>query len=266
MRETQVAVRRTAVTAQWWWFREMIVRHRSCGNSCRCSRQLCRPVCYTMNPYLTKDSSSSSSSSSSGSDSKGPASSSSSAGGRTNTGSGVTPDYGGGRYYGGGAVAPYASGVRSPLGITPLFLSAAGLAFFPGLWLYGAYEYPYSHPYTFYNRTAPASGTNTTGMNETKPVTCLCAAYEECGCDDNGNTTFLDSLIGDGTYSELNQTLVTVADVNGTSTIVINGTLPNGTTSSGGTEDAFSAGVRNVVEISGYWVMLTLVGCTVFLA
>jgi hypothetical protein len=233
------------------------------------------PVIFTgfVPPKPKSDGKSSSSSSSSG---KG--SSSSSTGGSTKTGSGVTPNYGGGRYYGGGAATPYQSGVRSPLGITPVFLGVGALAFFPGIWLFGAYNYPYTHPYTFYNRTAPTNTTNTTealvtrqttidtGANETKPVTCLCAAYQECGCDDNGNTTFLNSLIGDGTYSSLNQTLVTVADVNGTSTIIINGTLPNGTTSSGGTEDAFSAGARTIVEASGHLVMIALVGCTVFLA
>jgi hypothetical protein len=95
----------------------------------------------------------------------------------------------------------------------------------------------------------------------------LCAAYEECGCDDSGNTTFLDSLIEDGTYSALNQSMVTVADVNGTSTILLNGTLPNGTTIPGGTENAnhAGAGMRDLVEASGYWVMIALVGCTVFL-
>ena len=87
--------------------------------------------------------------------------------------------------------------------------------------------------------------------------------YAECGCDDNGNTTFLDSLIGNGSYSGLNLSLVNVADINGTSTIVLNGTLPNGTTASGGTEDAFSAGARTVIEASGYWVMVALVGMTV---
>jgi hypothetical protein len=145
------------------------------------------------------------------------------------------------------------------------------LAFFPGIWLYGAYTYTYSQPYTFRNHTATNNNNSSNssrqddgGVNQTKPVECLCAAYQECGCDDNGNSTFLDSLIGNGSYSALNQTLVTVADVNGTSTILINGTLPNGTTVSGGTADA-SAAVRMVVEASGYWVMIVLVGCTVLL-
>lgn len=100
-------------------------------------------------------------------------------------------------------------------------------------------------------------------MSQTKNVTCLCAMYSECGCDDNGNSTFLDSIIGDGSYAALNKSLVDVADINGTSTIVLNGTLPNGTTTSGGTEDA-NAGNR-MIEASGYWVMIALVGCTVLL-
>lgn len=218
------------------------------------------------------------------SSSSGKGSSSSNSGGSTKTGSGVTPNYGGGRYYGGGATTPYTSGVRSPLGIAPVFLGVGLLSIYPGLWLYGAYSYPYSHPYTFHNRTGRANSTNTTttrrdlgfdvitirqtsdgGVNETKPVTCLCALYAECGCDDNGNSTFLDSIIGDGTYANLNQSLVTVADVNGTSTILLNGTLPNGTTSSGGTEDANGAAIRMGVEMSGYWVMIALVMATVYM-
>ena len=153
-----------------------------------------------------------------------------------------------------------------------------------GLFLFGAYSYPYHHPYTFYNRTANGtSNSNNTltgralwereadaeseeGVEQTKPVTCLCAAYAECGCDDSGNTTFLNSLIGDGTYSKLNLTLVNVADVNGTSTILLNGTLPNGTTIPGGTEDANHAeGMRGLMQSSGYLVMVTLAACTVLL-
>jgi hypothetical protein len=88
--------------------------------------------------------------------------------------------------------------------------------------------------------------------------------YAECGCDDNGNTTFLDSIIGDGTYSNLNLSLVNVADINGISTIVLNGTLPNGTTASGGTDDANAAG-KSVVQGAGYWVMVAIVGVTVYM-
>jgi len=229
----------------------------------------------------TKGGSGSSGSSSSGSSGTGKGSSGSSVGGSTKTGSGVRPAYGGGRYYGGGATTPYAAGRASPLGIAPILLIAGvgALALYPGVWPYGAYSYPYHNPYTFDNRTANSNSTNTvhkrqatldtnTGVNETKPVTCLCAAYQECGCDDTGDTTFLDQLIGNGSYAALNKTLVTVADIKGTSTIILNGTLPNGTTASGGTENAdgsSSGASTSIVQVSGYWVMLALVGCTVLL-
>jgi hypothetical protein len=79
------------------------------------------------------------------SSSSGRGSSSSNTGGATKTGSGVTPNYGGGRYYGGGATSPYTSGARSPLGIVGIPLAFGALAFYPGIWLYGAYAYPYGH-------------------------------------------------------------------------------------------------------------------------
>lgn len=96
----------------------------------------------------------------------------------------------------------------------------------------------------------------------------MCALYSVCGCDDSGNTTFLDSIIGDGTYSSLNKTLVSVVDYpNGTSIIALNGTLPNGTTTPGGDEnaDGTSGAVRMMAEAGGYWVMVALVAGTVLM-
>jgi hypothetical protein len=188
-------------------------------------------------------------------------SSSSSTGGATRQGSGVQPSFPGARYAG-GSKTPYASGARSPLGLTPVFLGAGvggALALYPGLWLHGAYLYPYSHPYTFVNRSA-ANATAPQGANETKPVVCMCAAREECGCEDeSGDTQVLDSLVGNGSYEALNKTLVNVAVVNGSSTILLNGTLANGTTVSGGQEDANKAGA--LVQKAGYAVLIAcLVG------
>ncbi|KAI4599605.1 hypothetical protein KJ359_001702 [Pestalotiopsis sp. 9143b] len=54
----------------------------------------------------------------------------------------------------------------------------------------------------------------------------------------------MSDIIGNGSYAGLNQAVITVANVNGTDTIFINGTLANGTTASGGTEDANAAGGR----------------------
>ncbi|KAI1408925.1 hypothetical protein F5Y13DRAFT_171115 [Hypoxylon sp. FL1857] len=206
-----------------------------------------------------------SSSGSSGSSSGGRGSSSSNTGGSTTTGSGVRPGYGGGNYYGGGARSPYKAGSPSPSGIVPFVLAGAALGylgFVGATWAYGAYLYPYSHHYWYYNTTSQ--------KNETKPVTCLCDYYETCGCDDNGNQTYFSSVMGDGSYANLNRSLVTVADNDTTheSTIYIRGTLPNGTTSAGGTEDPNSAG-NNLVAIAraaGWWPVVTTAIAIVFLS
>ncbi|KAI9719304.1 MAG: hypothetical protein M1812_003634 [Candelaria pacifica] len=194
----------------------------------------------------------------------GAGSSSSNAGGATRTGSGVTPGYGGGAFYGGGSRTPYRAGGRSPLGIAPFLLVGAGLAIFPGLWLYGAYAYPYSSPYNFRNRTSNA--------NQTLPITCLCQQYSVCGCDNNNNSTYLDGVLGNGSMAALNTSLARVSDVNGTRTLVLNGTLPNGTTASGGSDPATTtiavtsaALKRGIAENAGWWVVGAIVGWTVWM-
>lgn len=177
----------------------------------------------------------------------------------------MSPSYGGGRYYAGGATSSYRSGGRSPGGILPFALAGAALGFFPGLWLYGAYEYPYSHDYNFHNRT---NSSEPQGQNETLPVTCLCQMYSACGCDNNSNTTYLDSLVGNGSAADENSTLIHVGNVNGTKTLIINGTLPNGTN---GTDDTSSSSTtsgaarRNLLEYSGFWLVGVIVGATVWL-
>ncbi|KAI9677215.1 MAG: hypothetical protein M1829_002789 [Trizodia sp. TS-e1964] len=188
--------------------------------------------------------------------------STSSSGGSTSAGSGVAPAYGGGRYYGGGAVQPYTAGLRSPLGLTPFLLPFAALSIFPGLWLYSAYAYPYHNNYSFRNRTRTNS-TNPDGVNQTLPVLCLCQQYSECGCDeDTSNTTFLDSVVGNGSYAGLPQSVATVSDVNGTTTLVLNGTLANGTTAPGGQDDTSGAARQIVLENMGWWVVSAVVAFT----
>ncbi|KAK0253407.1 hypothetical protein B0A54_06494 [Friedmanniomyces endolithicus] len=190
-------------------------------------------------------SSGSSSSSSSGSRS-GISSTTSNTGGRTTSGSGITPSYGGGRYYGGGASAPYSAGSRSPGGVAPYLLAGSALAFFSGAWLYGAYAYPYHGAYTYHNDTG--------NRNETRPVQCFCGRYAECGCDNNADSSYLSSVANNATVSR-------VADVNGTSTLLINGTLENGTTASGGSDSAAGSLRLGVVEkgsSSGWWLIYSL--------
>ena len=139
----------------------------------------------------------------------------------------------------------------------PVFFAASFLAFWPGIWLYGAYQYHYTHPYGYYNHTSL--------KNETKPITCACDPYSECGCDENGDQTFMSELVGNGSYDGLNKTLITVGDVNGTSTLLINGTLPNGTTAAGGTENPNAAdGMRALLQHAGWWPLVATV-CAVVL-
>ena len=142
----------------------------------------------------------------------------SNAGGTTTPGTGIQPKLypGGNTHYFGGAGIPYKAGSTSPKGIRPTYL-AGGPAFFPGLWLYGAYVYSYPHPYTYHNLT--------TDKNETHPVECLCGRYLECSCNQvqANETKYINSVANNGSMSLL-------ANVSGVETLVINGTLPNGTT------------------------------------
>ncbi|KAF4995553.1 hypothetical protein FDECE_12752 [Fusarium decemcellulare] len=199
-----------------------------------------------------------SSSSSSGSrGNRGGSSSSSNAGGGSRGGSGPQPNFAGGRYYPGGAQTPYKAGNKSPVrSIAPFVLVGGALAFWPGVWLYGAYMYPYTNQYHYHN--------DTSDEDETRDVICGCARYAVCGCDDNNDTAYYDELIGNGSWQALNKSIVNVAKVNGTMTILINGTLPNGTTVP--EEDSFAGpGMRTMIENLGYWPAVASVMLAVFL-
>lgn len=191
---------------------------------------------------------------------------SSNTGGTSRGGSGPVPGFGargGGRgFYSGGGVRPYAAGGRSPLGILPFALvGVAALAFWPGVWLHGAYMYPYSHVHRFYNAT--------TDRNETANVLCGCARFAVCGCDENNSTEYYDDLIGNGSFAALNKSVVNVGEYNGNRTLLINGTLPNGTTADGpdeGTSAAPGGGMRSLVEAAGFWPAVAAVVAAVYLS
>lgn len=173
-------------------------------------------------------------------------------------GSGAPRSFGGGRYYGAGAASPYKAGTNSPRGISPLlFVGVAALAFWPGLWLYGAYSYHYPHNYHFHN--------DTSNQDEDLPVICGCDPYNPCGCDENNDTSYIQDLVRDGDYDSLNKSLITVAEVNGTKTILINGTLPNGTEPPV-PEDENSVARNKAIEALGYWPMVAAVLAAVFIA
>jgi len=174
-------------------------------------------------------------------------------GGGTRSVGATTPrSYGGGSSYAGGSTVGYSAGQRSPAGLTPYFLGGAALGFFPGLWLYGAYAYPYNHRVPLHN--------NTSNSNTTYPVLCLCEQYDPCGCDDNTNTTYVDSLTSDGTVQGLDTNVAKLTNINGTETLVINGTLSNGTD---GTSAAFTF-KQNPLAPLGYWFTFAVVLVSIF--
>ncbi|CAL5869332.1 uncharacterized protein PFLUO_LOCUS3561 [Penicillium psychrofluorescens] len=184
--------------------------------------------------------------SSRGGSSSGSTSSSSNVGGSTSRGSGVQPQYGGGSFYAGGASTPYRSGSRSG-SISPHLVAGAGLGFLGAAFLLHAnsyYLYPYPHHY-LYN-------------DHEYLVECVCAQYSECGCGDNQNQTYYTSLFH-GERPE-NSTNVRVVDVNGTETIYINGTLPNGTTATNGASPAGTV----PAHLGGYLVTVAVVAAAVW--
>lgn len=138
---------------------------------------------------------------------------------------------------------PYSAGARRG-NISPFLLGGAALGVLPGLWLYGAYAYHYPGQYTWHN--------DTTGQNQTGDVECLCGQYSTCGCDQNNNTDYLNTVANNDT----------IARVASNGTLFINGTLPNGTTAPGG-EGAASGLKSGFLETSGYWVIVAGVVYTV---
>ncbi|KAG6002344.1 hypothetical protein E4U21_003162 [Claviceps maximensis] len=174
--------------------------------------------------------------------------SSSNFGGTSMGGSGPPRAYGGGSYYGGGAAAPFRSGAspaRSGLGTAAgagvLAFGAGALLFWPGTWHHGANLYPHRDDFSFYN--------STTHQTERLPVVCGCAQYEECGCEENESA--LKELVGNGTYEALNKSIINVGDYQGRKTLLVNGTLPNGTTADG--PDSHGSGMTSLTETAGIW-------------
>lgn len=181
-------------------------------------------------------------------------SSQSNVGGRTVGGSGPRPAYG--NNYAGGATVPYRSGTRARGGVgpAPFLLGGAALGFLPGIWLYGAYAYPYGHAYPYHN--------DTSDRNETSEINCLCGEFQSCGCDNNTDFGYLTQVANNDSIAAKNGSI-----------LVINGTLPNGTTAAGGdepsdgTQSAGSAAgslKQQALEMSGWWMVIAGVTYTIW--
>lgn len=174
-------------------------------------------------------------------------------------GAGAPRSFAGGRFYGGGGGTPFRAGRRTPIaGIAGIFVVGAALAFWPGAWLHGAHRYDFDDHYRFHNETSD--------KDEDLPVVCGCDPYNPCGCDENDDDEYVSDLVGTGAYDQLNKSQVNVGDVNGTKTLLINGTLQNGTEPPVDDDESAGPGMRTVVEALGYWPMVAAVGSAVFLS
>ena len=75
--------------------------------------------------------------------------------------------------------------------------------------------------------------------------------------------------MGNGSAADENSTLIHVGDVNGTKTLILNGTLPNGTedvstpSSTGSTTSGATR--QDLLEYSGFWLVGAIVGAMVWL-
>ncbi|KAH7313574.1 hypothetical protein B0I35DRAFT_410554 [Stachybotrys elegans] len=209
-------------------------------------------------------------------------------GGVSPNGGGTPRSFGNGRYYAGGAPVPYRAGSTIGAGLAGGLLVGSALAFWPGIWLYGAYNYNYYHyhhdenrwndddlrpgdlgTYTFFNETL--------NRNETLPVFCACGEYSVCGCDDDVNEELLDELVGDGDWFDLNHTIINTGRYEGNKVLLINGTLANDTTVAESDvnqseQDAYLLGEEDdsaaarTLRAMGYWPAAAAVMAAVFLA
>ena len=71
--------------------------------------------------------------------------------------------------------------------------------------------------------------------------------------------------MGNGSTADENNTLIHIGNVNGTKTLIINGTLPNGTNGTDSTSTTSDATRQNMLEYSGFWLVGAIVGATVWL-
>ncbi|OJD12815.1 hypothetical protein ACJ73_09293, partial [Blastomyces percursus] len=179
--------------------------------------------------------------------------------GSSRTGSGTPRGFGGGGYYAGGASVPYTAGKASRTGLLPFaFLPLAALAFFPGLWLWGAHVYHIGH-YNYRNTSEPNA--NATQI----PIECLCQQYGVCGCEKNDNATYIDELLKEKDEHGMPTNTTTVRVVpkdDESTTIYVNGSLANGTTNPDPSIPE-NSGVpifpSTLSRLGGYWLMASWV-------
>jgi hypothetical protein len=129
--------------------------------------------------------------------------------------------------YLGGAAVPYKAGAKSPNGVSPrhfdnlAFATVKETAVKDGACAVPNTSYAYKYESTY------------TLSNSSVPVYCACDIYGLCGCDDfHKNSSFVPTLLsylGLGDEAR-NVSKVCTVSIDGTTTILVNGGLVNGST------------------------------------
>lgn len=172
----------------------------------------------------------------------------------------------------------YRSGQNSPSGIRPFRVptAAGAAAIFPGTWGAGVYVYSYNLDEDDLEETG-LDGSFLDDLDDPVPVRCLCEEFLECSCEEENDEDYLQFLIDDSDVEDLDEEIVAFNTVNGTMTLVINGTQPNGTESLGDSsdesddnlfdDDDLSAGIKQAaVQLSGWSFVAGMVALMVVVA
>lgn len=76
-------------------------------------------------------------------------------------------------------------------------------------------------------------------------MNCYCSRFSECSCEANNETDYMTSIANNNSISH-------VGTVDGKSTLLVNGTLPNGTTAA----SAAPSFRQGFAEMSGWWIVV----------
>lgn len=161
---------------------------------------------------------------------------------------------------------PYLSGKVSPNGVSPRKFN--NLPYIPDLEEYpSGYEctipttnYAYKYEAEFeWTESESNYGSDDSGAAHSAPIYCCCALDSLCGCDDfHGNSSFVLAMLQRemDTPSPQNSTNICAIDIEGERTILVSGTLENGSTKADGkaeylTETISTTGLTRCMRATG---------------
>jgi len=140
---------------------------------------------------------------------------------------------GGRSVYGGGGGTVFLAGAAAGAAAGLLAVYTIEVAsLWPGQWWgdkVSVYPFNSTYEWNFHNATLD--------KNMTMPVACLCSISQSCTCQGTNDPAFIADVMKNGTWEALDHTLVSIGNLTVDKvtepTILLNGTVANGTQSSG---------------------------------